>query len=311
MNKDSVVIYGGSGFLGSYVADELSEAGYQVRVFDLAPSRYIKRGQEMIVGDLLDFDAVKKAAKGCKYVYNFAGLADIGEARDKPLDTAKVNVVGNMHVLEAAREAKSERFIFASTVYVFSESGSFYRVSKQACEKFIEAYQERYGLDYTILRYGSLYGRRAAGWNGIHNLLKQALEKKELTYEGSDQAIREYIHVKDAARLSVQILAKEYANRHIIITGREALAVKSLLQMIAEMVPGEVKIRFKAPGPDADAHYVMSPYSFNPKLGNKLVANEHIDIGQGLLDCLAEIHEQNHKGQHVEGDLLVGEKKQV
>ena len=57
-----------------------------------------------------------------------------------------------MHVLEAARVAGARRFVFASTIYVYSESGSFYRASKQAAERFIETYQERYGLDYSILR---------------------------------------------------------------------------------------------------------------------------------------------------------------
>ena len=115
--------------------------------------------------------------------------------------------------------------------------------------------------------------------------------------------MREYIHVKDAAKLSVDILTPEHINRHIIITGNERLAVESLVRMIAEMVPGEIKTEFT--DTQTVGHYVMGPYSFNPKIGHKLVANDHIDIGQGLLDCMAEIYEQIHKGTTVEGDLIV------
>jgi UDP-glucose 4-epimerase len=274
-----------------------------VRVFDHVPSRYLRADQEMIVGDLLDLDAVVKAANGCRYVYNFAGIADIDDAKNRPIDTVTVNVLGNMHALEAARRSGASRFVFASSVYVYSEAGSFYRASKQACERFIETYHERYGLEYTVLRYGSLYGRRADEHNGVHILLKQALEKKAITYGGSGDAMREYIHVTDAARLSVRILQPEFANRHLILTGQERMQVKHVMRMIAEMVPGEIELRFG--NQQVDGHYVMTPYAFHPKVGHKLVATDYVDLGQGLLDCLAELHERLHKDQHAAGDWLV------
>ena len=112
--------------------------------------------QEMIIGDIMELGQVTEAAKGVDIVYNFAAIADIDEAHDKPLATATINVLGNMHALEAGSLAEARRFVFASTIYVYSESGSFYRASKQAAERFIETYHERYGLDYSILRYGSV-----------------------------------------------------------------------------------------------------------------------------------------------------------
>lgn len=303
MKKEQVIVFGGSGFLGSYVADALSEAGFAVRIFDTHPSKYLRPGQEMIVGDITDLNAVKNASRGCQYVYNFAGIADIADASERPLDVTRVNVLGNVHTLEAAVECKAKRFVFASTVYVFSDHGSFYRVSKQSAERYVEAYSEKYGLEYTILRYGSLYGRRASAWNGIHKLLRQALQDKKIVYQGSSHAMREYIHVQDAARLSVDVLAAEYANRHMIITGHERLAVKALIRMIAEMVPGEVEMDFTET--QTEGHYVMGPYTFNPKLGHKIISNDHIDIGQGLLDCMAEIYEQTHNKTIVDGDLII------
>lgn len=305
-SKEKVIVYGGSGFLGSHVADALSEAGYPVRIFDLSPSPYLRPDQEMVIGDMLDAAAAIRAAEDCAYVYNFAGLADIDDAKNRPLDTVQLNVLGNVHCLEAARTAGAKRFIFASTVYVYSESGSFYRASKQASERFIEAYQERYGLDYTILRYGSLYGRRADFRNGIYRLVRQALQEKRISYSGTASAMREYIHATDAAKLSVQILAPEYANRHLVLTGQERMAVKNLMQMIAEMIPGE-KIQFEFNENPQPGHYVMSPYGFHPKVGHKLVANDYVDLGQGLLDCLADVYEAMHTDQNQEGDWLVAD----
>lgn len=303
MAGDQVIVFGGSGFLGSHVADALSDAGYRVRIFDCTSSAFLRPDQEMVQGDIMNSQAVLDAAKDCRYVYNFAGLADIDDARNRPYRAAELNILGNLNALEAARQNNAERFIFASTVYVYSDSGSFYRASKQSAERFVETYQERYGVNYTILRYGSLYGRRADLRNGIFRLLTQALEKKALTYKGSGDAMREYIHVSDAARLSVRILEEGFKNRHIIITGHERMTVRNLLKMIAEMLPETVNVEFGAE--QMYGHYEMTPYAFHPRVGHKLVANDYVDLGQGLLDCLAELHEKSHKQQHAEDDWLV------
>jgi UDP-glucose 4-epimerase len=308
MSNEIAIVYGASGFLGSHVADALSAAGFQVRLFDRSPSRYKRPDQEMIIGDIMNIDQVTKAAEGADVVYNFAAIADIDEAQEKPVATATINVLGNMHALEAARLAGARRFVFASTIYVYSESGSFYRASKQAAERFIETYHERYGLNYSILRYGSLYGRRADGRNGIYRMLHEALERHSITYHGSGEAIREYIHVEDAARMSVQVLAPEFANRHLILTGQERLRIKDVMTMISEIMPWKIDLRFDQAR--AGHHYEVTPYAFQPRLGRKLVLNEHVDLGQGLLDCLQEIHQSlHHSGEDDEATPLASDNK--
>lgn len=292
MVNETVVVFGASGFLGSHVADALSVAGYRVRLFDRSPSPYLKSNQEMIIGDIMNLDQVIEAAKGASIIYNFAAIADIDEANDKPIPTATINVLGNMHALEAARIAGARRFVFASSIYVYSESGSFYRASKQAAERFTETYHERYGLDYSILRYGSLYGRRSDKRNGIYRMLHEAVAHHSITYKGSGDAMREYIHVEDAARMSVQILAPEFANRHMILTGQERLRIKDVMTMISEILPWPVELHFDEA--NAVHHYEITPYAFQPRVGRKLVLNEHVDLGQGILDCLREIHQDLH-----------------
>ncbi len=292
MVNETVVVFGASGFLGSHVADALSAASYRVRLFDRSPSPYLKSNQEMIIGDIMNLDQVIEATKGASIVYNFAAIADIDEANDKPIPTATINVLGNMHALEAARIAGARRFVFASSIYVYSESGSFYRASKQAAERFTETYHERYGLDYSILRYGSLYGRRSDKRNGIYRMLHEAVAHRSITYKGSGDAMREYIHVEDAARMSVQVLAPEFANRHMILTGQERLRIKDVMTMISEILPWPVKLHFDEA--NTVHHYEITPYAFQPRVGRKLVLNEHVDLGQGILDCLREIHKDLH-----------------
>ncbi len=288
-NKQKVLVTGGSGFLGSHVADALTRNGYAVRIFDREPSPYISAGQEMIVGDINDPEAIMKAMESCTYVYHFAGIADLEEAKKNVVETARINILGTLSVLECAREMGIKRFVFASTIYVYSDRGGFYRASKQSCENFIETFEMMYGLPYTILRYGSLYGRRAGSTNGIYKLIKSALEDGEIVYGGDENAMREYIHVADAAQLSVDILGEDFKNRHIILTGNERLKIVDVMRMISEMLPNKPEIRFGEK--TLAGNYAMTPYSYNPRLGHKLTGNSSIDLGQGLLDCIDEIAE--------------------
>lgn len=283
------VVFGGSGFLGSYVADNLLDKGYEVVIFDTKESQHLKPHQEMIVGDVLDMGAVKDAVKDAQVVYNFAGIADIDEASKRPLETIKQNILGNAHILDALKDERIERYVFASTVYVYSEAGSFYKSSKQAAELYIEDYSKKYGIPYTILRYGSLYGPRSNETNPIHALLKKVLTEKKISYWGNGDEIREYIHVEDAARCSVEILNKNFVNQNVIIAGHHPIKSKELLTMINEMLGSKLEIEFR--NENSDIHYQITPYSFNPRIGRKYVSSYYLDMGQGLLQCMEELHQ--------------------
>lgn len=285
-----VLVTGGSGFLGSHVADRLTEAGHAVRILDRMPSPYLQESQEFIGGTILDADLMRRAVDGCDYVYHLAAIADIGDAHRDPVATAEMNVVGAVTALEAAANAGVQRFLFASSVYALSSSGSFYGASKQAAERFIEVFGRERGLNYTIIRYGSLYGRRTGPTNLIHRLVRSAIEERKIEYEGQAEAVREYIHVKDAADLSVMLLEPAYANRHVVLTGSERLRVRELVQLIAELFPEKIDIAFKEEV--KSTHYRMTPYSFTPPVGHKLVKNDFVDLGQGILDVCHDVAEQ-------------------
>ena len=284
-----VVVFGGSGFIGSHVADALQDRGHEVTIFDLRPSPYARPGQRMIQGDILDAAAAERAVAGADCVYHFAGLSGIQEANDRPVDTVRLNVLGTTTLLEACRKAGIKRFLFASTVYVNSQAGGFYRCSKQAAELYIEAFQREHGLPHTLLRYGSLYGPRTDETNAVHRYLKQALLTGKIRCLGDGEEIREYIHVEDAARYSVDALAPEFENQCLVLTGQQPMKVRALLEMIQEILNKKIEIEFQRP--NATIHYHRTPYSFHPKIAKKLVGTHYLDMGQGLLACLNEIHE--------------------
>ena len=282
-----VCVIGGGGFLGSHVCDQLTHSGYQVIIFDKKESEWKNSNQMMIVADILDQQALESAIEGCDAVYNFAAIADLDDALNRPIDTAKVNILGNIMVLEACRKYGVKRFVYASTVYVHSREGGFYRCSKHAAEQFVEEYQARYGLDFTILRYGSLYGPRSDHHNGLWRIINNALDKKRVYYEGSPEAMREYIHVVDAARASVAILDNDFKNEHIVLTGQEPMRVSDLLKMLAEILGISQTVEFVESG--HAGHYIRTPYAYQTRLGRKYVPSLHVDLGQGLLEMISEV----------------------
>lgn len=287
-----ILVTGGAGFMGSHLVDALCARGYAVRVFDRQPSRFLPAGAEMVVGDLGDADAVAKVVRGVDAVYHLAGFADLNAARHQPIATARDNLLGTLGLLEAMHTAGVTRFMFASTVYVFSREGGFYRCSKQACETYIEEYARVFGLRYTILRYGSLYGPRADPSNGVYRLLEAAMRSGLIQYTGAADDIREYIHVEDAARLSCDVLDDAWVGEHVLLTGPAPTRAGELFMMFQEILGQKVDIRYVAAAPtgsSSSGHYAATPYAYTPRPGKKLVSTHYVDMGQGLLRLIEEL----------------------
>lgn len=288
------VVTGGSGFLGSHIADELMERGYGVTVFDRTASPYLREGQAMVVGDILSVEDVRRAVEGAEYVFHLAGFSDLNAARTQPLATVRLNVEGTVNLLEASRRAGVRRFVFASTVYVYSREGGFYRVSKQACEAYIEEFERKFGLAYTVLRYGSLYGPRSDETNGVYRLLLQAARGEPIHHHGAPEDAREYIHVQDAARLSVDALEDRFANQHLVLTGQYPMRIRDLFTMFSEILGREVPVTYEtSPEGQPNGHYSVTPYAFHPRVGRKLTTNLSVDMGQGILQILEQIHRES------------------
>lgn len=283
------VVFGGSGFLGSHVADELLKKKYEVVIFDKAKSGYLQDGQDFVIGDILDREQVLAAVEGCDYVYDYAGLADLDEASTRPVDTVMLNVVGTCNILDACVVHKVSRFVYASSFYANSEKGGFYRCSKQAAELYIEEYERKYGLEYTILRYGSLYGPRADKNNGMRVMIEQAMSGDIIRCSGSGDDIREYIHVMDAAGLSVEVLDDKYANRHLQLTGHEAFCRKQIIALISEILDKKLTVEYDSMV--SELHYNVTPYTYKPHVNYKLVSNCYHDLGQGIIECIQELEE--------------------
>jgi len=285
-----LLVTGGAGFLGSHLVDALIERGHVVTVLDRKPSTWLPRGAQLVQADLGDRAALDTAVTGVDAVYHLAGFADLNAAKTRPLETVHANIVGTVELLEAMRTHGVTRLLFASTAYVYSREGGFYRCSKQACESYIEEYARTFGLRYTVIRYGSLYGPRADASNGVYRLLRTAMAEGRLSYSGGPDDIREYIHVEDAAQLSVDLLDGAFQDQHVMLTGASPTRAADLFTMFEEILGKPIDIDYRHAGGPGSGHYAVTPYAYTPRPGKKLVTTHYVDMGQGLLRMVEEIY---------------------
>ena len=280
------LITGGSGFLGSYVADALSKKNHKVTIFDKKKSRWKQNDQKMIIGNLLNYTLLEKTIKGKDIVFHFGALSNITESLHQPIKTIKYNILATSYILELCKKYKIKRLIHASTIYVNSDQGGFYRSSKKAAEDYVETYHKHFNLNYTILRFGSIYGSRSGKDNGIKKIISNALKNNEISYDGSKKTIREYIHATDAAKAAVSTLDNKYKNKHVIITGKNKVKLPDFLNFLETILKTKKKIKFNKK--KIVGHYISSPYSYIPKVGKKIKIIKQLDFKKGIKNLINE-----------------------
>ncbi|HCB64269.1 MAG TPA: NAD-dependent epimerase [Fusobacteria bacterium] len=283
--KKKIVVIGGAGFVGSHAADCLTKYGHEVTIFDNVMSPWISDSQKMLMGSILDQEQLDVATNQADVVFHFAGIADIKESSERPFDTFNLNVMGTVNLLESCIKNNVERLIYASTMYVYSEHGSFYKASKQASETIIESYSKEKDISFTFLRYGSLYGPRSQKWNGLNKIVNTLLREKKLIYKGTGNEFREYIHVEDASELSVKAIEEQYENKALILTGHQEISSSQLIEMIGEISGEEFDVKFEKEDIDPN-HYAFTPYRYSPKRAQKLIPDNFRDLGQGILELI-------------------------
>jgi UDP-glucose 4-epimerase len=288
-----VGVFGGSGFLGSYLVESLVAKGYETVSIDLKQGEDL--GAKNINADILDKDAVLKICRSEQFdaVYNLAGFANLDKAIQNPSSTIELNIIGNLNILEACKETNVNHYLYASSAYAVSSKGSFYGISKLASEKIIKEYGLRFGMNFTILRYGSVYSERDFENNYIFNLVREAMETGKIIHHGDGEEQREYIHALDAASLSVDVLNnKDFFGKHVILTGSDRFSRIDLFKMIVEISNIPIAILLQDDG--YVNHYKHTPYAFAPEVSQRLTPNPYIDMGQGILSCFNQVHIQKN-----------------
>ena len=243
-------------------------------------SKYINKNQKFINLDLKNIKRLSKEIKKFDIIYYFADIADIQESKKNYMSTINQNLIILTEILKLIVNSKVKNFVYASSLYVFSEAGSFYRATKQCAEILIKEFSKVGNFSYKFVRYGSLYGERAQEWNGISKFISQIKVKGAVTYQGNGKEVRDYVHVKDAAKLSVKIIEDKIHENAVSILGQKSITVDQLLIYYLKSQERKKKVLKKI---NSDDHYGFSPYRYIPENSIKLTSNKSIDLGEGIL----------------------------
>lgn len=173
------LVTGGAGFIGSHIVEELLGEGHYVRVLDNFSSGKISNLEglggkiDLIKGDIRSKELCLKAVKGIDFVLHQAALRSVPKSMKRPLEYNEVNINGTLNMLEASRDRRVKRFVFASSSSVYGDAGSFpeketflpkpispYALSKLAGEHYCNIFSTHYKLPAIALRYFNVFGPR-------------------------------------------------------------------------------------------------------------------------------------------------------
>ncbi len=251
-----VLVTGGSGFIGSHVVDKLKARGYEPVIYDLRPSPWHEPGTvDTVLGSITDREALERALHSCDAVAHLAAVADVNDVHAEPEDAERVNARGTVVVLEAARRAGVKRIVYASTIWVYSDCveedvdeetllpapSHLYTSTKLAGELYCKAYQELYGIDYTILRFGIPYGPRAREAAVIPAFVSKAFAGEPLTLAGDGSQSRRFVYVEDLAEGVACGLEDVATNRVYNLASNENVTIKQIAETVQDLI-GNVEI---------------------------------------------------------------------
>ncbi len=235
MTKDlkncRVLITGGSGFIGSHLADLLIEMKNIVTCYDNFNEYYSGKERNLqknmsnpnhtlVKADILDFDELLKTVKCNDVIFHLAAQPGVRYSLENPLEVSRINIDGTINVLEASRLADVRNIVFASSSSVYGEAEylpideshptnpiSHYGVSKLSAEKYCKVYGELYGINISILRYFTAFGPRQRPDMAIHKFVKSILNGKSPIIYGDGNQTRDFTYISDI--ITGTILAAE------------------------------------------------------------------------------------------------------
>ena len=254
-----VLVTGGGGFVGSHLVDRLLQDGHEVRVLDsFATGRrenlaHVAEDIELVEGDVQSDERVRKAMRGCEYVFHQAALPAVARSIEDPLMTHAVNVMGSLNVLLAAREEAVRRVVFASSSSVYGTSAplpkeesmtavptSPYAVSKLAAEGYCRSFSLLYQLECVALRYFNVFGPRQDPHSQysavIPRFIHAALNgQRPVIFDDGEQS-RDFTYVANVVEANIRaMVAPDVAGEVFNVACGERWTLNQTTSLIAEI----------------------------------------------------------------------------
>ncbi|MGB9696459.1 MAG: NAD-dependent epimerase/dehydratase family protein [Ignavibacteria bacterium] len=293
MDKGKVVVFGGGGFIGSHLCEELLKAGYRVVIFEKLNfsrrniSSFIS-SVEIIEGDFSNEIDLKRTLKGTDYVFHLVSSTLPANSNENTIYDVETNVVSTLKLLNEVIAAKIRKLIFISsggTVYgipstlpIKEEFSGYpicsYGIVKRTIEHYLYLYKWLYNLDYYVFRLSNPYGERQnpnLNQGAISVFLWKMLQDKEIEIWGDGTITRDYIYIKDAVEVFVKSLQVSVpAHTYNVGSGR-GITLNELLRVISEVSGIEPKVVYKkgrkidVPVNILDITHIKKDFQWSPK----------------------------------------------
>jgi dTDP-glucose 4,6-dehydratase len=268
MNRQSILITGADGFIGSHLTEAIVRSGRKVRAFVLYNSfnsygwldhcsKDVKGHFETFSGDIRDPHGVKEAMKGCEAVLHLAALIGIPYSYHSPHTYVDTNIKGTLNILQSARELGVKRIIHTSTSEVYGtarfvpitedhplQGQSPYSATKIGADQLALSFHSSFGLPITILRPFNTYGPRQSARAVIPTIITQILKGKNNISLGSIHPTRDLNYVEDTVDGFIKALVAPKIEGEVINIGSGfEISIGNLAHMIAELLGTKIAIK--------------------------------------------------------------------
>ena len=274
-----ILVTGGTGLIGRPLVELLLQAGARVRVASLDDKSRCPEGAEFVRGNLIHWNFCQEIVKGMDYVFHLAGVkGSPAMAREKPASFFVPTLSVNTNTMEAARRAGVERYLYTSTIGVYSPAEVFYeddvwRTFPSENDKFAgwakrmgelqaEAYKIEYGWDkIAIVRPANVYGPYdnfdPDNAMVIPSLIKRALDgENPLVVWGDGSAIRDFIHARDVAR-GMMLTLEHITGQPINLGSGVGVTIRRIVEIIVSSMETKPEVVWDTSKPSGDKKRVM------------------------------------------------------
>lgn len=263
-----ILITGGSGFIGSNIAEELSKDNKNdVIVLDNLLSGSLENSKDLNVrfvkGDILDLPLLENLLEDVDYVFHQAAQVSVPESIINPMKTNEINVRGTLNVLKASAKNNVKKIINASSCAVYGdaplenlplteESSLFpkspYAISKIASELYCNVFTEIYGLKTISLRYFNVYGPKQNPESQyaavIPKFINRALKDEKIIIYGDGNQTRDFIYVKDVVSANINAMFSNESGVFNVCTGTE-VSIRDLAEKIISLAGVKVPVVYE------------------------------------------------------------------
>ena len=293
MESNRVLVTGCSGYLGRYVARQLSSAGHEVVGFDLVEPDYPL--DSFTKGDFTVRIQFEDALQGVTSVCHLGGVGDVYLAEADPARAFRANAFGTKVVCDACARLRIEKLVFASTWEVYGQPQrdlieethpcnpeSPYSISKLAGELFVRQANKRPGLKTVALRLGTAYGPRMRESTVISRFIRRALERKPLTIFGNGAQTRQFTHVDDIGHGFVLALSDSAPGHLYNLLSDEPISMLNLAALLAKEYGTTIEYEPAKPSEPPSAHISAE------KALRELGWRKSVSFREGLRSLIAE-----------------------